>query len=1048
MLRKSLKIAAWAGAGIVAVLALAVAALAVALWTGPIDASFLSPRIEAALVPADGAFRIHSKATRIAWEGWSKGIRVQVTDVAAVRRDGTALARFPRLSVQLRIGSLLGGRFSVTRIELYKPHIRLERGPNGRLALGLARRDAGADPIGPRFFKALANRPSGKGTIGALQAIEIVDGTLTITDPTLGRSWETSNLNAQLDRDTKGISGTLSFDLAINQKLVHFAARASYDRSTRESQLRLRFKGLDPALFASARGAMAALTWVNVPLSGVGTLDITGDGRVRHASLNFTGAAGVINMPGIYKHPLPVKMVKLVGELTGDGRILTINTFHADLGIAKLTAKGVFKGSARDFGFAGDVAVSRFPATGLRRLWPDGFESKTKRWVTTNIRKGTIDGVRVAVRLRKTADPAAPISVDKVDGDFGFKGLRVVYYKHLPAVTGVHGKARFDSKRMTFDIGGGRTAGIDVGRTRVEITGFDHPKQALAVTSRLKGPMSSILTVLDRPPLKFAEKLGVSPPAIKGRATATLKVGMRLLKTLTINDVDISARARIAKLVWRKGLFGLDVGDGNFALRVDKKGMRMTGKATLGGEHAKIDWHEAFGATKGPRRAFDIESVFDPEVLARSGLDIRHIMTGKFGAKLKIKGYDDGRNTITGTYDFKRARFVVPILSIEKPAGMPATGHSRIELKNQRVVAVPSFALKAPVIRAEGRAQFYGDGATIKELRINRLVAGLTDLTATIKGTAKGAKTVTLAGKALDLRPLLKAADAPPDKNKPVPPTQVVATVGRAYFAPGRYVSNVKGKLRYDGTRWRAITVHGQVGAKAAPFSVNYAANPKGRSLKARAADAGAALRALNIVNEIRGGQLQIDGSSVAGSKTKGLIGHAVINDFRVSKAPTMARLLALASQQGLANWASSDKGIEFRQFKARFRVIDGILYLRDARAVGSQVGFIFAGAIDLNKDTANLNGTVIPLYSLNSVIGKVPLIGRVFVGEKGGGILAVRYSVSGPLKNPKISVNPLSMLTPGVLRKLFDIGNQAPRPEDEKPKAPETPKRDRRYQR
>lgn len=1047
MLRKSLKVAAWAGGGIVVALGLAVGALALALWHGPIDASFLAPRIDQALAPADGSFRIRSRATRIAWEGWSRGLRVQVADVTAVRRDGTELARFPLLSVQLGIPSLIAGRFSVTRIALHKPHIRLVRDATGRLTLGLDRHRPGADPIGPRFFRALANRPGTEGTVGALQSIEIVSGTLTISDPSLKRSWTTRNLNAQFDRDLAGISGNLSFDLTISGRLVHFAARAAYTRVNQETRLKLRFKGLDPALFASARGAMAALTWVTVPLSGAGTLKITGDGRVRRAKLDFTGAAGVIKIPGVYNKPLPVRAIKLKGALSHDGRVLRIDTFDADLGIAKLTAKGVFKGSAHDFSFAGNVAVGRFPATGLRRLWPDGVQRRAKRWVTTNVGRGTIKGLRVAVRLHTTNDPATPVALETVDGAFEFTGVRVTYYRYLPPVTGARGRARFDGKGLHFYISRGRTADIEVGRTTVRITGFHDPKQALAVSTRLKGTMSRIMTVLDRKPLRFAQKLDVSPLALKGHATATLDAHMKLLKTLTIGDVDIAAKARIAGLYWRKGLFGLNVAKGAFALTVTKAGMRMKGRARLGGEDARIDWHEAFGETKGPRRTFGIATVFAPETLARTGLDIRKFISGKFGAKLEIKGYDDGRNIIDGVYDFKRARFEVPLLGIVKPVGMPAHGRSRIELDNQRVAAVPRFALDSPVIKARGAARFYGDGVTLKLLRIGKLDAGRTNLTAHITGTARGAKTIRLTGRALDLRPLLKAADEPPRKDRPTPAATVVAHLGRVYFAPDRYVSNVKGRLRYDGRRWRAIALRGQV-AKAAPLAIDYAAGPGGRTLKAHAANAGAALRALNIVDQVRGGRLDVNGAAKAGAKRKGIIGTLTIKNFRVSRAPTMARLLALASQQGLANWASSDKGLHFREFTAPFRVLQGIVYLRDARAVGSQVGFTFTGALDLAKETARFNGTLVPLYSLNTVIGKVPVIGRVIVGEKGGGLLAVRYTVAGPLKNPQIAVNPLSMLTPGLLRKLFDIGNAAPQPEDERPKAPKRLKPDPRYKR
>jgi hypothetical protein len=52
-----------------------------------------------------------------------------------------------------------------------------------------------------------------------------------------------------------------------------------------------------------------------------------------------------------------------------------------------------------------------------------------------------------------------------------------------------------------------------------------------------------------------------------------------------------------------------------------------------------------------------------------------------------------------------------------------------------------------------------------------------------------------------------------------------------------------------------------------------------------------------------------------------------------------------------------------------------------------------------------------------------VPVIGDLLVGEKGSGLLAANFTVSGSLDKPKFQVNPISLLTPGALRRLFDFG-------------------------
>jgi hypothetical protein len=77
---------------------------------------------------------------------------------------------------------------------------------------------------------------------------------------------------------------------------------------------------------------------------------------------------------------------------------------------------------------------------------------------------------------------------------------------------------------------------------------------------------------------------------------------------------------------------------------------------------------------------------------------------------------------------------------------------------------------------------------------------------------------------------------------------------------------------------------------------------------------------------------------------------------------------------------------------------------------------------LDLRHHTADITGTVVPAYFFNQLLGDLPLIGKIFSPEKGGGVFAARYSVRGKLSDPKVGVNPLSALTPGFLREGFGL--------------------------
>jgi hypothetical protein len=69
------------------------------------------------------------------------------------------------------------------------------------------------------------------------------------------------------------------------------------------------------------------------------------------------------------------------------------------------------------------------------------------------------------------------------------------------------------------------------------------------------------------------------------------------------------------------------------------------------------------------------------------------------------------------------------------------------------------------------------------------------------------------------------------------------------------------------------------------------------------------------------------------------------------------------------------------------------------------------------------MSGTVVPAYLINSIWGRIPMLGDLLTGgEKGGGVFAASYTMTGRWDDPEIAINPLSVLAPGFLRKMFDF--------------------------
>ena len=203
------------------------------------------------------------------------------------------------------------------------------------------------------------------------------------------------------------------------------------------------------------------------------------------------------------------------------------------------------------------------------------------------------------------------------------------------------------------------------------------------------------------------------------------------------------------------------------------------------------------------------------------------------------------------------------------------------------------------------------------------------------------------------------------------------------------------------------------------PILLEIAPAPGGRQLTARAADAGRLMRALDIMETMEGGNLTIAGTFDDRAAGRPLSGTAEIENFRIRNAPALARVLQAMTLYGLVN-AIGGQGLGFDKLIAPFRLSGSVLELSQARAFNASIGLTAEGRVYLAEDRAELDGTVVPAYFFNSLLGRLPLLGKLFSPQTGGGLFAASYTVRGALSDPKVSVNPLSALTPGFMRGLF----------------------------
>ena len=185
-----------------------------------------------------------------------------------------------------------------------------------------------------------------------------------------------------------------------------------------------------------------------------------------------------------------------------------------------------------------------------------------------------------------------------------------------------------------------------------------------------------------------------------------------------------------------------------------------------------------------------------------------------------------------------------------------------------------------------------------------------------------------------------------------------------------------------------------------------------------------------------RTGRLRIDGDFDGPLGLRNVAGTAVIDEVVVRNSPVFGKLLQAMTLYGLVD-VLRGPGIRFSRIVAPYQYDGFDLILNDARAANPSLGLTAQGRIGLVSGRVSINGTIVPAYFFNSMLGQLPLVGKLFSPEKGGGVFAARFGLEGPIDDPSLSINPISALTPGFLRDIFGIFDKpaaVPRPPAKNP--------------
>jgi len=145
-----------------------------------------------------------------------------------------------------------------------------------------------------------------------------------------------------------------------------------------------------------------------------------------------------------------------------------------------------------------------------------------------------------------------------------------------------------------------------------------------------------------------------------------------------------------------------------------------------------------------------------------------------------------------------------------------------------------------------------------------------------------------------------------------------------------------------------------------------------------------------------------------------------IIDNFKVKEVPVFAKLLSLASLQGIADLLTGE-GIRFTDFEMIYSSQKGLTTIEEMYAIGPAISILMDGYIS-SKKLVSLRGTLVPATTINRSIASIPLLGKILIGDKTGeGVFGVSFKIKGPPKNLSTTVNPIKTLTPRFITRTLE---------------------------
>lgn len=1017
------------------------------LWRlsrSPIDLSVIKPYAEEKLSNPQSGIFVKTDKLLLHWPSIQSPIMLGIEGGSVQSAEKRTILKIKKVGLGVSLPHLLFGKLLVKSLVLEEPAFNLVRNQDGHLNLSFASKETVTLPQRADTSKAqeaLLTRVIGyiegknlSGEASVLQGLErfeVRNAQASFIDRRSNSYWSVSHMNAELKsaalhrNTTAYLEGTLEGLSRAGEANPKLEVSATIPNSRDRLIAKWSLTPINLAALGRKLEDLDILSQQTGTLSAQGQMVLDQNLMPVSASISAQVPEGKLVLEAYDNEPLSFTGMTLQANYDEKNATLNIEKAAVELESVPVEIQGSIQQKDKGYDIEAEANLKTLNPEEVLNLWPNtGRETGAFEWLTEKLSVGNFTDVNVKAKLSALQDSTPEkrwqTDVHALKAGFEFENMHIDYRHPMLPINQAQGRGSFDyiSELLRVNVDQATVGEMSLSNGQVEVAHIVEGGKGVAdVNLQLSGGVVGVMKYLEQDPIALNH--GYDLDNMLGQAALRVNITLPTHGHVALEDVDIDVRGKLSGVQIPALLKQTDLMHASADVKVTGNDISIIGNGKFADQALMFDYQGFLSSKDKPyKEKIKVSGTASPLLRSALDVDLNSFLSGNAGIKAVYTNYSAQNQQVSIKADLTPTTLFFKPAAFVKAAGDQATADLNVILTAGDIKRIENLNVTGPDLKmtkgtldfekgelAEGNAAYIQMGQSNGAIEFSLSKANQLDLTAKMNQ--------------IDLRPFLQQEDNQSDDES----LAVIASIDATTLLTNKDYQATNGKIYMDLTSdgsFNQLEMDATIGKGSLYLRYKPDENGK-RNFRFEADDAGATLTAFGLYDKIKGGQILIHAEPSGKGSDKNLVGVAEISDFQVVGAPTLAKLLSLMSLEGLASGITND-GIAFTRLETRFdwlyQPAGSMLVLEDGRTSGSAIGLTFNGIVNQAKGNIDLSGTIIPVSSLNKVIRSIPLLGEVLTG--GSGVFAATYKVTGPTKDPKVSINPLSVLAPGILRRIL----------------------------